>query len=565
MSRDVSLSQYSAEAAQTESLALTDGNSSLDREQLAKQIRERLSVNGWTLIATVTTCVLFLSWNYLPVYHTDIWGHVSYGSWILEHRTLPVEDPFVDLAAGVELIDNAWLSQVLFSLTVESFGPAGLNDLYAVMLLGIFLAFAGTYSIRGEQKMVGFLCAGAACLITAPRLAILRPELSGMLCFALVLLQLAFIDRQRRTANSANSGVPRICWLTLPLTFIVWANMHGSYIVGLGVLGCAALGTGVECLFQSGSLSHCFRSARVRSDLLLLQFSILAVCINPYGVDLLLQTLLFPTHPNLKSVMEWYPLKMLSLEGIPMMASWLVAAFAIRHSRKSFSVRDVLMLTGLTLAVCLRVRMIAWYAPVYVFVMAPHFADCVARIASLQWTRRISGALGILERPSFHIGLITAFVVYLSFAFSPISRHVMGGTTRPLEQALSHQTPLGVSEYFETHPPRGLIYAPQWWGDWLVWKSNNSIDVFASTNSIHLTPANTWNDYLSISRGRNGFENLLTRYRINTVVVSQDLQPGLVKIMDRTAGWRAVHRDDISVIYERNRMTASVSPEPVAH
>src|SRR4051794_35156632 len=68
--------------------------------------------------------LLYLS--YIPLFYTDLWGHVEYGRWILEHGSLPAEDPFLVLGQGMRVVDNAWLSQLVFALTEMKLGADGL-------------------------------------------------------------------------------------------------------------------------------------------------------------------------------------------------------------------------------------------------------------------------------------------------------------------------------------------------------------------------------------------------------------------------------------------------------
>ena len=56
---------------------------------------------------------IYLLLNYVPLRCTDIWGHVDYGHWIIENRSLPTSDPWMPLAEGMQVIDSA--SQSIFS------------------------------------------------------------------------------------------------------------------------------------------------------------------------------------------------------------------------------------------------------------------------------------------------------------------------------------------------------------------------------------------------------------------------------------------------------------------
>ncbi len=55
----------------------------------------------------------FLALSSLPLWHTDLWGHLAYGRFIWQAGSIPATEPFMPLSRGVELVDTAWLSQVI--------------------------------------------------------------------------------------------------------------------------------------------------------------------------------------------------------------------------------------------------------------------------------------------------------------------------------------------------------------------------------------------------------------------------------------------------------------------
>src|SRR5262245_7154488 len=100
-------------------------------------------------IEHVAVCVLFVAFllylSYIPLFFTDIWGHVEYGRWILDHRALPAEDPFLTLGQGMRVVDNAWLSQVIFSLVDMRLGADGLGSLFGLVVITSYLFLARTF------------------------------------------------------------------------------------------------------------------------------------------------------------------------------------------------------------------------------------------------------------------------------------------------------------------------------------------------------------------------------------------------------------------------------------
>ena len=66
------------------------------------------------------------------------------------------------------------------------------------------------------------------------QLIIARPQLAGMVCFTIVLAILTAL-RWRK-----------LFWVMMPVTFALWANLHGSFPMGLLLIGCFVAGRAVD-------------------------------------------------------------------------------------------------------------------------------------------------------------------------------------------------------------------------------------------------------------------------------------------------------------------------------
>uniref|UniRef100_A0A7C4QL83 Glycosyltransferase RgtA/B/C/D-like domain-containing protein n=1 Tax=Schlesneria paludicola TaxID=360056 RepID=A0A7C4QL83_9PLAN len=565
----------SAEGQRGEGADAADANDAAT-DELRANLRERLAMSPLHLMLLALGCVLFMYHNYMPLFHSDLWGHVAYGDWILRHGRLPSEEPFVPLAAGVPVIDTAWLGQIVLAGTERLGGPEGLGHLFALTALGTYLVLVGTFYHQTRRIGVAVLAAMVVLGIGWSRHAILRPECFGSLCFALTIAVVAWADvrsdrrAERAAASAIDRGFPWWVWLAVPVLFALWANLHGSFIVGVALLACYAAGRGWEVVWETGDVLRVFRDRTFLRWTGVTELAVAGTLVNPLGMDLLLQTVLFPSHPNLKDIVEWYPLKMVSLEGIPMAASWVLTAFLLRHSRRRMTAADVFVLLLFNTAVCLRVRMIAWYGPAMMLVLAPHLADVCEQVAGWNAWSHFQEAFAVLRARSFRITLFAGLLLWLTFAFSPISRPFLGGRARADDQLYSADTPLGVTAYLREHPPQGMVLAPQWWGDWLVWKGPPGIQVLVTTNSVHVVPNTVWKDYLAMAGGLAGLERRLNHYRVNTIVVGKKLQQDLLRVVEQLAGWEVVYEDEVGLVAVRKPRTAvddaglAVDPSPTA-
>src|SRR5262245_61988017 len=79
----------------------------------------------------LVVCIWFgaftMMMNYEALYYTDLWSHVQYGHWIVDHRAIPTEDLFMPLAKGMPLVDSAWLAQAIFAQVDTWGGHEGLS------------------------------------------------------------------------------------------------------------------------------------------------------------------------------------------------------------------------------------------------------------------------------------------------------------------------------------------------------------------------------------------------------------------------------------------------------
>ena len=46
------------------------------------------------VVAAAFVALIFVVASYFPLWHTDVWGHLKYGQWMLSHRAIPDREPF---------------------------------------------------------------------------------------------------------------------------------------------------------------------------------------------------------------------------------------------------------------------------------------------------------------------------------------------------------------------------------------------------------------------------------------------------------------------------------------
>lgn len=525
----------------------------------------------WRHLAVCTIfCVFFVYLDQIPLFFSDIWGHVSYGRWALEHGHFPQEDPFMPLAAGMHAVDNAWLSQLLFAVVHAWGGPQMLAHVFAFTVLATYLVYARAFFELSRRLSVTLLGLGTLLFVGWSRHAIIRPEIFGGLCFALLVWMVVQGEpwrsrRPRSGAEPRSDRLPWAVWLGIPLMFVFWANVHGSFMTGLAVLGCHALGRVIQVAWKSRSLSAVLSDRWVRRWTLLTELALAATLINPAGIDLLIQTLRFGQNPNLADVIEWYPLRATAAEGIQFGITIIAMLVLLRLSRVRLTPTDVLLLLVFGVAVGPTVRMIGWWAPIFTLTMLPHAAGLLRRLRHKfrrgAASRDPHPAQEVKLTPGHFLpSLLCLLAIWGAFVVSPLSEPLLSSKPRTREQILASGTPLGVTAWLREHPPETMVFGPQWWSDWLCWDGPPGLHVFASTN-IHLVPRGVWRDYMRIARGGSGWSSALDRYGVKLLVVDKEWQSGFARDARRSSDWRVTYEDDRAIILRRAEERAKAAPK----
>ena len=503
--------------------------------------------------------MFFVYFSYIPLWHTDIWGHVAYGQWMLDHGRLPAVDPFVELAQSTSLVNTAWLSQLLFGMLERSGGPERLSVAYAVISLSTYLVLAVLFLLRTQRAGLAVIGSILTWLIGWDRHLVIRPELLGYLCFVLLLTLLTKARIAGFSAGCVDDAPQFIStrhrWgirVAVALLFSFWVNLHGSFAVGIVTMGLLTVGAFGESWWRSRLFRQPFLDAASRESMVLLLIAMAAMLANPYGIELPIYVARFGSHPNMANVSEWLPPDLLSVTGGAVAGASLLflATLPLRQHRPT--VTEWLLLATFTIAVCTRERMVTWYAPVAGLSLLPGLHGLFRQTDHRSWVRRVNEKLNSRSRVQT---ALVVLVVWLAFAYSPISLPVLGGKSRPASQLFRDQTPLGITMYLREHIPTGRVANPQWWGDWLSWAGPSGLKVMMTTNSLHLVPSEDYQNYLAICWGRKGISQRLNDYDIQLLVVDTSLQTELTQFIHDSPDWQIDYQDSQGLVATRKRAT----------
>jgi hypothetical protein len=212
---------------------------------------------------------------------TDLWGHTRFGLDMLRDHTLPSDDPY-SFTQDKPWVNHEWLSELQMGAAYALAGPTGLALLKGVLTFTALVLIWG--ALRGIDVAPRIIIFAIAAMSTVPVTRTLRPQVWSVVL--LVIFCRILIEDRRRAR-----------WWC-PILLALWANLHGGWIVGFGIL---AVWTLVDLVYwqRPGSIAP---SAAIGVALA----ALLATLATPYGWRLwefLLETVRLG-----RDITEWRPL-----------------------------------------------------------------------------------------------------------------------------------------------------------------------------------------------------------------------------------------------------------------
>lgn len=270
-----------------------------------------LDAHGRTLQSAAVLFLAFLIafWTNLFMDGDTGW-HLGAGHWIVEHRAVPMVDPFSHTQLGKAWTAHEWLAEVLMVWAEALDGWAGITLLFA-------LSVALTFWLIGREAF-RHLPARYALLLMAVAAGLLMPFAHArphMLAWPLLAAWTLILLR----ARERNEAPP----LAASLLMVIWANLHASYIIAFGIAG----------LFGLESLLNNLRDRKLLARWVLFGLaSLAAALVTPFG----------PSH-------FLYPFQVSGMESLSVIGEW-------RRSTPQADILFFVCLAGLALLIALRWR-----------------------------------------------------------------------------------------------------------------------------------------------------------------------------------------------------------------
>ncbi len=464
--------------------------------------------NVWaTAVVTVSIGVTFM----FRMSSIDLAYHVRAGEAILATHGVPSIDAFTFSMVGRPWLDQQWGAQVLLALVYRAGGWAAMGFFHGALVGAAFWFLWLACRSRGaSSRLSAALTLGgfAVCFYNAG----MRPQTMAYPLFTGTLWILA--DRRAH---------PRRLWI-LPFVMVVWANVHGSFPLGLVLIG------------LSWAEDRRDRAVTKNATLAVGVIGLVATAVGPYGLAVWRYAIGISTNERiLGHIQEWAATTIRSPDGAVFFISALaIVAFLARRGTKTqwltLAWLGSFFLLGLSAA-----RGEVWWGFVFPVIMAGLIVE--KPVAP-------EDARGNMV---MNLVMVTALIAFVA-VLSPWSRDRVdpsSGATALVSYAPQRM----VDAVHRVAPDDAKLFVTLPYASWFEFASPSN-PMFVDPR-IELFPNDVWDDYFAVAEGHVGWQAIVDRWGADVIVMA----PGdvtIVALLEKDPGWRLAYRDTYGTVFVRS-------------
>lgn len=462
---------------------------------------------GWLVLVVVQ-----LAENNLA--DTDLWWHLRNAQFLFANHRFPNFDTYSFTVAGRPWMNYEWLGEIPFYAAWRVHGLEGIEFLMLTVLVVIFLGVLYLCYLRSLHIKASALACWVAVVLATVNFGS-RTILFGYGCLVILLVILERFRVQKKSR----------LWV-LPILFCVWINTHGSWSLGIIVLGIFISSGFVEG--QWGNVKAIrWSPQQLRRLIMAFGASCLALLANPFGNRLIVYPLdmAFRQRLGVAAVEEWGSVDFHGPRGkvvLVVLAGLFLTALVTRHQ---WHLSD-LLLTLFAFDCGLSHERFLFFAGI---IVAPVVADL------LQFVPRYRPEI---DKYWLNAVMIVGMLAFVAHRFP---------TPEQLEFQVAAEYPAEALPYLQPHTLSGNMLNFYSWGGYLGWK-NPQLKVFIDSRADIYARAGVFEDYLRLTALQDTL-GLLDKYKIRWVLFP--VRHPVSYLLGSNPNWKVVYSGAISTLFER--------------
>lgn len=496
--------------------------------------------------------------------------HFLTGLYLVEKHSLPVNNYISALEPNAPWVTHELLCDMLFGLP---FPALGIGWVVLSSSIAIALSFAWSYQI-GRKRGAGIL-SGLLILLFAIEACTIhwsaRPHLFSYLLFLATFYECFVVERALKQ---------KCIWLFAII--LLWANLHGSFFLGLMMIGMRAIGDLLQS-FRTAPAGTDASAKEIQSEIstetqessskadpdassklqieeaqkqqawtlrysaIVIFCALIASCLNIRGAAFVSYVISYLLNPKIQFHSdEWRSIDFAF--GLPVW-SFLVLCFILFacwvYGKEKPRLGEFLFMSALACASIYAMRLVPYFALAALPAVAAQIPTVRSHLARLHW-KFLDTMLAFEDRAgnselktsrSALPFLIATAIISVQFLFLPALK---------INDFDPARMPVAASDYMLKNKITGLGYCKDNWGSYMYWKLKEPIFVDDKTDFYS---QKLLDDYTAILFTKPGWQQVLDGYNFKYVLIPPGLP--LQFSLNEMKGWKNVFQDQSAVLFIR--------------
>lgn len=479
--------------------------------------------------------------------------HIRNGERMLATHAVTRTDPFSSTMSGQPWYAWEWL----YDLAIARIHDAcGLNGVTFVTALLIALTVAAVFRIalrRGASLPVGVTLIILATFSSAIHF-FARPH---VLSWLLTVVWFCILDSSQHTR--------RLFWL--PVLTLVWANLHGGFLLGFVLLGIYLADSMIEAFVSHDPPGRQAAGKRCKTLATVGVLCVLASFVNPYGYKLHVHIYQYLSSRFLMNHIEEFLSPDFHGAAQKCFAVLLlIVILAVAAARRKLRAAHLLVLLLAAYSGLYAARNIPVSSILFVLVAGPLLSRAIAEAGSKhELPSWVSGCFSRLQAYADRMGRMEAS---LRVHLWPLAAVILG------LWICAHEGRLGSRQIMTSHfdekrfPVQAVdeiirqdlqepIFAVDYWGGYLIYRLYPQTKVVLDDRHDLYGPE-FLKDYLRVVQIRPSWSRVLDQRRIDWVLVPAGSP--LANILKDAAQWKMRYKDAVGILFQRTNSIASQTP-----
>jgi hypothetical protein len=478
-----------------------------------------------TLVLLFSASALYEAVQLSSISDNSVWIHLRTGLWTLQTHAVPHNGLFSQYPA-LPWMDSTWAYDVLLAAAYKALGLRALPLL--LMFFKVALAVL-TFLLAREAKANFWTAVGLSAIAQY----VIPTSQSLPYAFSIMFfgIELLLLESSRRTGSVKHL-------YALPALFLLWANLHALFLLGLLLLIVFVISTWIESWPRRSAVKWLDREIRplaCQPVLVISACSLLASVLNPYTFHLFAAA--YRTLYSAAGFSYFAEMRAMSFrqpQDYVLMLLIMIAFLALGR-RRSLRVFELLALTAATL-LGFRIQREAWMAALLAVTI---LADAIERMARDRESQEVSRASW--ENAACAV-ILTAILLLAAFRLPHQDA---------LRSRLSQTFPVKACDFIRDHGLPQPLFNEYSWGSSLTWYLPEypvAIDSRLDLYGDELTDG-----YFKVIAGGERLDAYPALGNAQTLLLPT--QSGMVKALTTlpalSSQYRLVYSDDLAAVFTR--------------